>query len=120
MSDHAIRHRYTDEQVSVAQQVTDRKADRDRLAAYFKAHPMRWLKQADIARETGIAEGSLRTRKGECKRQLAMNIEKLHTSFIGTDGIEHRGLDEWRYLPHEPLGRSAETIVSGQATLDLR
>lgn len=93
---------------TVEQELEDRAGDRDRLAAYFRQHPSAWLDQAPIAAALGIGEGSLRSRKCECKNLLHMNIETRNTKFVGSDGKVHRGLKQWRYLPYVPLWRSAD------------
>ena len=92
----------------IAQEIASQHADTQRVAAYFEAHPLRELEQADIAVATGVCESSLRTRISNCKLKLKMRIVPVRTSITLADGTHKRLKNRYLYTPYSPLGRSAD------------
>lgn len=94
MSDHAIRHRYTDD-----------------VIGYFRARPNVWLPVRELATVGGFA--AWRTRISEARKAIEQDSDWT----IVWNG---KSRDSAYRYQRKPLGRSAETIVSGQQQLALR
>lgn len=81
-----------------------RASNRDRVAAYFRAHPLVWIPWHEFARIGGGA--AWRTRISECRTDLGMTIEnRLSSAEFGVQSV-------YRYVPHVPLGRDAGEPVA--------
>ena len=64
---------------------------RDRVAAFFEAHPDQWIDGLVIAQIGGCYAS--RTRISECRQQLHMSIENR------VRRIGRRAVSEYRYTP---------------------
>ncbi len=94
---------------TVAQELEDRKADRDRIAAYFKARPLAEVEPAELEALTT----NYHQRISECRLQLGMTLKNVRRSRTDDDGTIHRLPGAYRYQPHgEALGRDAGSIVA--------
>ncbi len=69
----------------------------DQVEELFKARPGVWIPLAELARVGGT--GGYRTRISELRLERGMHIE--HNGLNGSRSCH-------RFLPHEPLGRSAD------------
>jgi biotin operon repressor len=93
---------------TVQQQIVDRKAQREKLRAYFEANPDAYWTQETLAESCGADVGAVRTRISELRAE-GMNLVDTQPSFRTKDGILHRGKKLWSYVvrPAHPLGPDA-------------
>ncbi len=68
---------------------------RDRVAAYFKAHPGEWIPA--IAFESLGGRQAWRTRVSDCRRQFGMTIE--NRVLVGVINGHKWTRSEYRYVP---------------------
>jgi len=91
------------------------------LRIFFMAHPMVWIDAVELEPLGG--RQAWRTRVSELRQQLEKDelgtienrVQRKNTLERADDGQPARlwlgVLSQYRYLPHKPLGRSAETRV---------
>ena len=94
---------------TIGQEITDRIAQRERLARFFRANPDTIFSQETLAEACGADVATVRTRITECKRLLKMTLQWHSGSYTGPDGKRHRGKKRWQLVtrPADPLGRDA-------------
>ncbi len=94
---------------TVAQELEDRKADRDRIAAMLKMSP-----NEDVESDTLRAvTPHYQQRISECRRQLGMVIQNRPRSAQDSSGRVRKQDGAYRWLPDgEPLGRDSGAIVA--------
>lgn len=82
-----------------------RQSNRDAVADYLKSHPNQWIPAQTLMELGGIL--AWRTRVSEARRDLGMCIQNMQSKAYDPLGIPYT-LSSYRYLPQEPLGRSAD------------
>ena len=98
--------------VTVAVEVQDRKAQREKLAQFFRENPHVIWTQETLAEKCGADVGAVRTRLSELRKDDWWR-ERLvrHSGSYEKDGQAHRGKMRWELVPRavEPLGRDASS-----------
>lgn len=92
----------------MASEITTRKAQRDILEAYFKAHPEQELGEAELKKVVGP---NYRSRVDECRRQLGMHIQLVPQYLAWMDGKKERRqrlIGKYLYTPYVPIEPSHE------------
>src|SRR4051812_31556137 len=86
---------------TVRQELADRKAQRDRLAQVFIDNPRVIWTQETMALMCGADIGAVRTRLSELRKDANWRRDlRAHSgSYIGPDGVAHRGKKQWQYVP---------------------
>jgi hypothetical protein len=88
----------------------NRRANRtDLIEALFRSQPNTWILIYELAKVGGL--GGWRTRCSQCRTERAMNIE--------WNGRNGNG-SAYRFIPYQPLGRSAETQIDQKTLFELR
>lgn len=97
----------------IATELEDRAAQRDKIAALFRLHPLEDI-SADTLRaitphyQQRISE--LRRKRGA---EPGMRLENRPQWVEDAPTGRKKRLDgSYRYLPHEPLGRPADTVIA--------
>lgn len=107
--------------VTIDQEVTDRKAQREKLRLFFLAnHTIIWS-QETLADMCGADVGAVRTRISELKAD-GLNLMGHSGNYRDAAGIYHRAKKQWQYVPRpvNALGRDAgEHIVAPARQTDL-
>lgn len=93
---------------TVAEERTDRQAQRDRLASWFRARP---LEEVTPDQLRDLIGPHYQQRISECRRELGMEIKNLPQWRTDTDGRKHRMDGHYRYEPFVRLGRDAGDFV---------
>jgi len=98
----------TSERAQVGEDIAAQKAQRDILAAFFKAHPMTVFLREDLERVVGP---NYRSRVSECVTELGMNVPNVprYRHYLNAKGKPRRQrlIGGYQYLPYETLGRDA-------------
>lgn len=93
--------------MSVSQELDDRKAQRQKIAALFKSRPLEDI----TADELRTITPHYQQRISECRRLEQMKIVNVRVSITLADGSEKRLDGSYRYEPYERLGRDAGELV---------
>ena len=75
------------------------------LAEFFRKRSGQWVDSIELELIAGRC--AWRSRVSECRTKLGMTVENRQTRIKKKDGFAV--LSEYRFLPHEPLGRDAST-----------
>ncbi len=90
---------------SVAEQVEDRTAQREKIAALFQAHPLMLIHAEQLRAITPHYQ----QRISELRWKHGMRIENIPISLTLANGRKKKLDGAYRYLTYEPLGRDAGT-----------
>ena len=93
---------------TVADQKSDHRAQRDLLAAYFRAHPYEVVTWETLERL--IESPNFMQRISECRTQLGMRELENVPRYAMIDGRRKRITGDYRYRP-EALGRDAADLT---------
>lgn len=111
------------ETVSVTTEIQDRKAQREKLAQFFRENPSTAWSQETLALNCGADVGAVRTRISELRRDDWWRERlRFHSgSYPDKDGTMHRGKKLWEFIPRpaESLGRDAGTPVPQRSLFPL-
>lgn len=107
---------------SLPAELKRRQSNAEKVAAFFREHVNEWVGALDL--ETVGGRQAWRTRVSDCRKKFGMHIENRQRR-IGEHAVNCPALQAWdvegacscdkppmhiseyRYLPHEPLGRDA-------------
>jgi hypothetical protein len=93
---------------TISQELEDRAAKRDEIAAYFKARPLTEVEPAELLNITV----NYHQRISECRRELGMTLQNVRRTRQDTDGTVHRLPGAYRWCPYgKPLGRDSGSFV---------
>ena len=70
----------------------------EKVAAYFRAHPNRWI-NAQVELEPLAGYGGWRSRVSECRTALKMNIEKPRVITVTREDGRRSRQSFYRYVP---------------------
>lgn len=99
---------------TIVQELEDRTAKRDEIAAYFKARPLAEVEPSALL-DISV---NYHQRISECRRELGMTLQNLRRTRTDDAGTVHRLPGAYRWLPDgEPLGRdSGQVVAAGWST----
>lgn len=91
-----------------ASEIERRQFFADRLADYFRAHPLTWVSIMDLIR---IGGPSWRSR-------IACDLRPANKRAMCVEWNKSNKESAYMYRPHKPQGRSAEVITTGLPLFD--
>lgn len=93
--------------MSLPDELDDRKAQRQKIAALFKSRPLEDI----TADELKVITPHYQQRISECRRLEQMTIRNIRVEYVALDGSKKRLDGSYRYENFERLGRDAGEFI---------